>query len=190
MKRNILSVLLAVVLMSALTACGASTTTTGTANDAQSAQSYLPTLGGYQVTEAENITDAISAAAGQGVDAIGNPALEQVVTRMDSFVQCYNDVGAVAANIYTQIDLGSLLSGDFIPSVGAVAVVNQDRVRENLLACALSGAQAQSLRSATPDPCTSSGTFTAGEDTFTYIYVGSKQEFCTDVAAHFAQYGG
>lgn len=171
-----------------LSACGAlgGTTTTGTNTDAGAAGNYLPNIAGYQVTQAENITSAITTAAGEGAAALDNAVIQQVVTRIDSFIQCYSDVGAVAANVYTKVDLGALLTGN-VPAAGAVAVVNRDRVTENLIACALGTNQRSfSAQSAGVTLCSSSGEFSAAGNNFTYIYVSTDQAFCDAVVNHFS----
>jgi hypothetical protein len=182
MLTRITTLITAIVLIAALAACGP-TTPTGTDTDAGAAGNYLPTVDGYTVTEADSISEAISAAAGTGADALNNELVSQVVERVDTFVTCYSEVGAVAANVYTKLDLADLLANGFAPSVGAVAVVNQDRLRENLVACASQGFAAMSADG--PTICQSSGNFTANEDTFTYIYIASDQAFCDTVQTHF-----
>lgn len=185
--RKTLIFVVAAVLALTLAACGSNTTPTGTDTDAGAAGSYLPTVNGYTVTEADSITSAITAAAGEGAEALSNPMIEQAVASVDGFIECYSEVGATAANIYTQVNLGSLLSGNLVPSVGAVAVVNQDRVRENFVACAVQSTGFSAM-SAGPEICRSSGNFTANEDTFTYIYISTDAEFCAAVETHFGQY--
>ena len=130
-------------------------------------------------------TDAITTAAGEGAAALDNPAISSAVTAVDGFIDCYTEVGAVSANIYTQVDLGDILSsGDLVPSVGTVAVVNQDLVQENFVACA-TGGNTFSAQSAT-EVCRGSGQFTANDDTFRYIFIGTNQAFCSQVETHFA----
>lgn len=181
--------LIAGVLVLLLAACGAVApgTPPTPVTDSQSAGAFLPTLSGYTVTGASSISDALAAAAGEGAEQLGNPVVEQAVTRVDNFIQCYQDVGAVAANIYTQVDVDQILAGD-VPSAGAVAVVNQDRVRENLLAC-ITGSGDFAAQSA-PTLCQGSGSFESGGDMFTYVYAGTDDGFCSAVQSHFAQYGG
>lgn len=190
---RILSFVTLIVLAAALAAC--STTPTGSRDDANAAANFLPTAGiysGYEITSADSLTDAITAAAGEGAEALENPAITRVVEQVDAFIDCYSEVGAVAANIYTQVDLGGILTrGEFIPNVGTIAVVNQDRVQDNLVACitgnepppGLFGAQAVTL-------CSNSGTFTAGGDTFRYVYIANDETFCSATDTHFAGVGG
>lgn len=182
MKRMILA--MSIVLL--VTAACSTAPTGDTAGDATAAQSFLPTLDGYSATEADSITEALSAAAGEGADIFGNEGVQVIVDRLDTFVACYQDVGAVSARVYTQANLGSLLGGN-VPSVGAVAVVNQDRVRENFVACATGGQQQGfSAQSVSVEPCTGNGSFTSGGDSFSYIFAGSSGEFCNAVQNHFA----
>ncbi len=172
-----------------LAACG--TQTTGSNTDPTAAQTFLPTVDGYTATDADSITDALGAAASEGADQFGNALVEQAVSRLDEFVACYQEVGAVSARVYTRVNISELLSSG-APAVGAVAVVNQDRVRENFVACAVggdtAGAQGFSAQSASIQPCTGNGTFTAEDETLTYIYASTAPEFCSTVARHFGQY--
>jgi len=158
-----------------------------TPDDPQAAGAFLPTVSGYSVTSANSISAAISAAAGEGADQFGNAAVQVAVDRIDAFIRCYQEVGAVAANIYTQIDLADALGGNVTPSMGAVAVVNQDRVRENLISCVTSGGNDEGFSAqSAPSLCQASGNFSTGGDTFTYIYISTDDAFCTAVDNHFA----
>jgi len=191
--KNMIFMILAAVLAMLLAACGAVgsgvTTPPTEVVDAQSAGAFMPTLTGYTVTGASSLSDAISAAAQTGVEELGNPVLERTVSSVDRFVSCYEQVGAVAANIYTQVNLGSIVEGgDIVPQVGAVAIVNQDRIRENLISCVTSGvtAQDEGFSAQAVQICQSSGSFSSGGDTFTYIYISNAGEFCSAVENHFS----
>ncbi len=183
------------ILSLVITACGAiagdggSTQPTPVA-DQQSAAAYLPTVSGYTVTNADSISDAITNVAGEGADIFGNAAISAAIDQADAFIQCYQDVGAVAANIYTQADLNSAVSGGTLPGAGAIAVVNQDRIRENLINCVIRrrGSDSESFSAQSVSPCQGSGSFNQGGDTFTYIYFGTNQSFCDQTTAHFGQY--
>lgn len=181
-NRFVITLPLLLILSVVLVACGG-TTTTGSNTDANSASAYLPTLSGYSVTEAETLTAALSAVADQGADLLGNPVVAAAVERIDDFIGCYQSVGAVSANIYTKADITTLLSGS-VPSVGAVAVINRDRVADNLVACAAASVDEVSAQSVSV--CTNSGSFVKNGDTFTYILAGTSEEFCNTVNSHFA----
>lgn len=185
------SVISLLIVSFVLAACGAGSGIGdgGTVpTDPQSAAAFLPQVSGYTVTSATSISDAISAAVGTGVDQLDNFVLEQTVSRVDAFIQCYEDVGAVAANIYTQVGLDTVLDGN-TPSVGAVAIVNQDRIRENLISCVTSGGNDDFSAQSGPPTCQRSGTFSTGGDTFTYIYISNQDTFCAAVETHFAGIG-
>jgi len=182
LNRFTITLSLLVILSVVLVACDG-LTPIGSNTDANSATAYLPTLSGYSVTEADTLTAALSAVAGQGADLLGNPVVAVAVERIDEFIGCYQTVGAVAANIYTKADIASLLSGS-VPSVGAVAVINRDRVADNLVACAAASVDEVSAQSVSV--CTNSGSFVKNGDTFTYILAGTSEEFCNTVNSHFA----
>lgn len=175
------------VLMLALAACsGLSNQTSGSANDPQSAQRLLPTISGFTSTDARNITDALSAVGGSASLVTGNPLIAGAIAEIDSVMSCLQNVGGMAARIYTQNDITTLLQGQ-VPVIGALAVVNEDRVRENLLACALPGNNgAFSAQSAgTIQPCSGSGTTTVAGDTIHYVYVATNQSLCSTFQASF-----
>jgi len=169
--------LLLAVLM--LAACSMTTTSTtpDTANDPAAAQRFLPNLPGYTATEAHSITDALTAVGVGGSLITGNVPLAAVVSRLDTMMQCYQNVGAVAARVYTQVDIGSVLQGQ-VPKVGALAVINQDRLERNFLSCALGtglSAQADQVQ-----PCGGSGTFLASNnERIHYVYGATSPELCT-----------
>ena len=75
---------------------------------------------------------------------------------------------------------------NIVPEAGAVVVVNQERFNQNLLACIVSGAQAQSAeRSMLPEICADTGTFTQERVSYQYIYVGAGANLCAYFSQHF-----
>ncbi|MEO0562397.1 MAG: hypothetical protein AAF125_09790 [Chloroflexota bacterium] len=171
------------ILALVLAACSTTPTT-----PSAPASSFLPSGGefdDYAITEAESITDAITAAAGDGAAALDNPAIQQAVAAVDGFIDCYSAIDAVAANIYTQVNLADILRNQtLLPKLGTVAVVNQDAVAENFVACA-TGASGFTAQSAT-EVCQGSGSFQSAGDTLRYIYISTDQNFCSATEAHFA----
>ncbi|MFN8379173.1 MAG: hypothetical protein U0452_10930 [Anaerolineae bacterium] len=190
--RGRMSVLLATLLMMvlALAACnlgesvaGIVPTTGDTAADASAAQQFLPNVPGYNATDADSIVDALSTVAGGGSLLTGNLAAAGLVTQIDGMIQCYQNVGAAAARIYlpqNAVDVAGQLAAGSIPSVGVVAIINQDRLVNNFLSCALGGAlQAFSAQAAQPQPCAASGTFTADGQTLHYLYAATTPDLCS-----------
>jgi len=170
-----------IVLLILLASCSAVTGPTGdTANDPAAAQRFLPTsIPGYTVTEANTITDALTTAGVGGSLLTGNAPLAAMVAKLDDMMRCYQNVGAVAARVYTQVDVGSLIQGQ-IPKVGALAVVNQTRLERNFLNCALtvgSGLSAQSANET--QPCGGSGSTTVNGETIIYVFGATTPELCT-----------
>ena len=183
MKRMIwLAMLLAAVL-----ACSFNMNTgpTGdTANQSTSAQNFLPDITGYTRTDADSITDAITTAGGGASLISGNPALALGIAKIDNMIQCYQNVGAVAANVYTENDIGRVLQGQ-IPSIGALAVINQDRLTRNLLNCALSGSDTFSAQEVAIEPCFGSGSFQRDGETIAYVYAATAPGLCQSFQSHF-----
>ncbi|MDX2138187.1 MAG: hypothetical protein SF123_08825 [Chloroflexota bacterium] len=155
---------------------GAVPTTGDTAADPSSAQRFLPNIAGFTATEATNITSAIAAVGGNTSLLLGDPVTSALITQIDRMIQCYSSVGAVAARVYTENNITGIIQGQ-IPRIGALAVINQDRIANNFLQCALGGGEglgAQSIQ-----PCAGSGTFTADGETLHYLYAATAPELCT-----------
>jgi hypothetical protein len=184
-RRSLL--ILAVILFAACSRFGvpggAIVPTTGnTSNDAAAAQQYVPDLPGYISTNASSIASAVSTISGGASILSGNLIGAAMVAQIDGMISCYQQVGAVAAKVYAQVDIASVASGQ-IPSVGALAVVNQDRIAGNFLPCALGSGKGFSAQSAAPEPCANSGTFSANGNTYLYLYAASNQDLCTLIAS-------
>jgi hypothetical protein len=150
-------------------------TTGDTAADPSAAQRFLPNLPGYAAFDTANITSAITAAGGSGALITGNPVLAAAIAQIDGMISCYRSVGAVAARVYAENNITGVFQGQ-IPKVGALAIINQDRLVNNFLSCALGGgarAQGGGLQ-----PCSGTGTFTADGETLHYIYAASDPALC------------
>jgi hypothetical protein len=165
---------LLILLLLVVTACDAVGTPTGSSTDIDSAQSVMPTIADYQSIEATSIQAALTTAGVGGSLATGNPIAAAAVTRIDQMITCYQSVGAVSARVYVRINP---------MTAGALAVVNEDRLAENLLACAVnpSGARSQSA----DEPCGGTGRFTYQGSNFSYVYGASSQDLCNAFVTHF-----
>jgi len=153
-------------------------TTGNTSTDPSAVQQFLPNIPGYIATDADSIVDAVTAVGGGASLITGNPITAALIAQIDSMIQCYQNVGAVGARIYTQADISSVLQGN-IPVVGALALVNQNRIANNFLQCALGGLQGFSAQAAEPQPCTGSGQFVVNNETILYLYAATDQALCT-----------
>jgi len=184
-KRALLSILLGLLLA----ACGQLQvnivpTTGDTALDAAAAQSQLPNLSNYGYTsiDASSITEALTAIGGGSLLVSGNPAGAAAIAKLDDMMRCYQSVGAVAAQVYAQADLNQLLQGE-IPKVGALGIINRDRLGRNLLPCALNTGQGFSAQAAQLEPCGGAGSFIRHGETFDYVYAATDPQLCTLFAA-------
>ncbi|MCC6616281.1 MAG: hypothetical protein IT320_22605 [Anaerolineae bacterium] len=160
---------------------GAIPTTGDTAADASSAQRFLPNLSnyGYSAIEASSISNAIATVGGSASLLTGDPIAAALIAQVDAMIQCYEGVGAVAARIYTESNLSGALQGQ-VPKVGALAIVNQDRLVNNFLQCAV----APSFSSqAAVEPCAGSGTFSRDGETLHYLYAATNPDLCGLFAA-------
>lgn len=159
-------------------ACQVVPTTGDTASDAAAAQNYLPNLAGFTATEANSITDALTK-VGAGASAItGNLPMAGMIAKLDDTLRCYQQVGAVAARVYTEQNVAGALTQGTMPRIGVVAVVNTTRIQRNLFSCVLNtGIGAQSAQAAI-QPCGGSGSFTVNNETLQYVYAASAPEVC------------
>jgi hypothetical protein len=166
------------LLLTLLLLASCTMTATGdTANDAASAQNFLPNIPGYNMTEARTITDALTAAGVGGSLLTGNLPLAALVNRLDAMMTCYQGVGAVAARVYTEVNIANLIQGQ-IPKVGALAVINEARLERNFFNCALGGGASISAQSDQVEPCGGTGTFTVNNERLHYLYGATSPELC------------
>lgn len=156
-------------------------TTGDTASDASSASQFVRDIPGYISTNASNISSAISTIGGGASVITGNPVTAALIAQIDGMISCYQNVGAVAAKVYAEANIANIAQGQ-VPGVGALAVINQDRLVNNFLPCALGSNRGFSAQSAEAQPCGSSGQFTVNGETLWYVYAASRQELCTAIA--------
>lgn len=187
MVKRSLFVMLMVGLLS-LTGCELATQTGHTSSDAPAAQSFFPSVPGYNVQATDSVQTAITTALGGASLLTGNPVQAALVSQVDRVIDCYREVGAVEARIY--VEQISNLDTVRVPIAGVLAVINQDRLRDNFFACltrtpldGLFGAQA-----AQPEPCFGSGTFRFGDDTISYLFAATDRPLCQSFEAHFSQF--
>jgi hypothetical protein len=194
--KHLLSILFAVALIVFASACsqlgGVSNlvpTTGNTANDASAVQRFIPNLSaaGYTGIEAASVQQALSTVSGGGALLTGNPALSALIAQLDGMVSCYRRVGAADARIYYQSNIANIITGNAVPAVGALAVINQDRLVNNFLSCALGAGQGLSAQNAV-QICSSSGSVRVNNETISYIYAATSQQLCDLMASPFAAY--
>lgn len=175
MNKTILSVVLALIALFAV-ACEP---TNDTAQDAESAQSLMPSIAGYTSQSADNVQEAIATALGAGSVASGNLPAAALIERVDSMIDCYQNVGAVDARIFFQQE------GSLIPHVGAVAVVNETRLIDNFLNCMTSTRGLSAQTADAFEVCNGSGRITVAGDSIAYLYVATSPNFCSTVQNYF-----
>jgi hypothetical protein len=182
MVRKLL-LLIAVLLVAACSKIGvpggAVVPTTGdTASDAAAAQQFIPNLSGYANVDGGTISSALSTISGGASVLSGNPVAAAVIQQIDGMITCYQSVGAVATRVYVEANVANVVQGQ-VPAVGALAVVNQNRVINNFLPCALGSGRGFSAQDAQPQPCSGSGSFVVNNETLLYLYAASQQNLCT-----------
>ncbi len=161
-------------------ACG---DTGQTSSDAQSAQTLLPNIVGYNTTNADGFVDSLLTAAGAAGLGSGNVAVTAASAKTEQMLQCMQDRGAVASNFYVEQGVSA---GNVIPMSGMVVVVNQDRVAENFVNCLLGGQQdGITAQAAVIEPCANAGTFQFQGDTVSYLYASTHPALCAIFQGHF-----
>ena len=171
------------LLLPLLAACG---DTGNEANDANSAQRLLPNLAGFTASDVDTSIDGAFAALGGAALMGGQFGITAAIAKAEQILQCFQDRGALAARWYQQSD--STLTA---PKVGAALVINQSRVSQELVNCALGGQEdAASAQTFSIEPCASAGTLTYEGDTISYIYAGSHPDVCAVFQLHFDNLAG
>lgn len=167
-----------VMLLALLGACG---DTGNEADDANSAQRLLPNLADYTASDVDTSIDGAFAALGGAALMGGQFGITAAIAKAEQILQCFQDRGALAARWYQHGD--STLTA---PKVGATLVINQSRVNQELINCALGGQEDQaSAQNFAIEPCASAGNLTYSGDSISYIYVGSHPDVCDVFQLHF-----
>ncbi len=171
------------IMMLALAACGATGNLSG---DAQSAQRLLPNLAGYTVTDVDAAIDGAFTAVGGAALVSGQVAITAAIAKVEQVLQCFQDRGAIAAKFYTETNPTSM-----VPLAGAVLVINQSRINQELINCVLGGQEERpSAQTIAFEPCAEAGTFNYQGDTVSFVYVGSHSSVCALYEQHFNNLSG
>ena len=165
------------LLLPMLAACSE---TGNIANDATSAQRLLPNLASYSATDVDTTVDGAFAALGGAAMMGGQIGVTAAVAKLESILQCFQDKGAIAARFY-QEDSSNIMA----PRVGAALVINQSRINQELINCALGQASQASAQALDIEPCAKAGSIAYLGDTISYVYVGSHNAVCAVFQLHF-----
>jgi len=156
------------------------------ANDAKSAQRLLPNLASYTATDVDTSIDSAFAAVGGAALMGGQIGITAAIAKAEQILQCFQDRGALAAKFYQQS--GSTLTA---PMVGGALVINQSRVNQELINCALGGQEDNaSAQNFAIEPCASAGSLTYEGDLVSYVYIGSHPDVCAVFQLHFDNLAG
>ena len=151
------------------------------ANDAGSAQRLLPNLANYSASDVDTSIDGAFAAVGGAALMGGQIGITAAIAKIEQILQCFQDRGAIAARYYQES--GSSL---IVPKVGAALVINQSRVSQEMINCALGGQEDEAAAQAFGiEPCASAGSLTYDGDAISYVYVGSHPDVCAIFQLHF-----
>lgn len=157
--------------------------TDDSSSDSAAAQNLQPNLTGYDVQNPDNVIDTFSGGIGAAALAAGNIPLAAAIERVNTTLQCLQDVGAVDARIYTQTE-----NVNIIPQAGVSLIVNQTRVERNILGCVTeSPISAQATLEI--QPCADAGSFTFEEENYFYAYIGAGDQLCAALQTHYNSLG-
>ncbi|MBP6015913.1 MAG: hypothetical protein KA586_04275 [Candidatus Promineofilum sp.] len=139
------------------------------------AAQLLPDLPAYRQVEGQTLTSYIGALSEGAALLGGQPQLAVTIGVVDQAVDCYQEVGAVRARLYSHRDRPL--------EAGLVAIADDDRVNdpENLFRCVapatlgLEGSDEPVI-----EPCTAAFTLEREGHTFHVIYAGSTYSVCQD----------
>ena len=175
--------LLLCLMLPLLAACS---DTGNEADDAKSAQRLLPNLANYSATNVDTTVDGAFAAVGGAALMGGQIGITAAIAKVEQILQCFQDRGAIAAKFYQESD--STLTA---PKVGAALVINQSRINQELINCALGGQEDNaSAQAFNIEPCASAGTFAYEGDTVSYVYAASHADVCAIFQLHFDNLAG
>ena len=166
------------LLLPTLSACGE---TGNVANDAASAQRLLPNLAAYSASDVDTTIEGAFAALGGATMLSGQIGVAAAIAKLEQMLQCFEDRGAIAARYY-QADSSDLLA----PRVGAALVINQSRITQELINCALGGQESNAnAQMISIEPCADAGSLTYAGDDISYFYAGSHSDVCRVFQLHF-----
>lgn len=172
-----------ILLLAALVGCQVVPGTGDSSTDAAAAQQFVPpNIAGYNSTDATSVTDALTKAGAAGTLLSGNVAMAGALAKLDNMIACYKNVGAVAARVYTDVNIAA---NPTAPKVGVLAVINTTRIQRNLLSCVLNTGGASAQSAAQIEPCGGSGDKVVNGETLNYVYAATTPELCATFQAQF-----
>lgn len=134
----------------------------------------LPDLPDHTVVKGQTLTEYLGTLAEGATLLAGRPDLAALALGVDKFIGCYQDVGAVQAQVYSNKENPL--------SAGAVAIADRNALLDprNLLACLKPSAEAgeAGIQSFAIEPCSASYTLTRDDNEFYILYAGTTQEIC------------
>ena len=141
------------------------------------AVTMMPNLPGYNEVEGQTLTSYLGKLSGGSSLLTGHPELAATLMAVDAIVECYQQVGAVRARLYS--NQASPLSA------GTVAIADRKALLDpaNLFKCVAPnvGFQAQSV---TIQPCAANYTLSRDGNEFYILYAGTTLEICQAFCAN------
>jgi hypothetical protein len=157
------------LLTLAVAACGlVQESPTGTPPVAQLMPANLP---GYEIVQVDSVMDYIKSLSQGGALLSGNVAMVALIERLDGTIACYEEIGAVKAEVF--------VDEAFPLSTGAIAIVDQNRLTDpaNFFRCVV-GSGGGIMTEATLEPCSHTYTLERDDNQFHILYLGTTPEIC------------
>ncbi len=135
----------------------------------------LPDLPAYRQVEGQTLTSYIGALSEGAALVAGQPQLAVTVGIVDQAIDCYQEVGAVRARLYSHRERPL--------EAGLVAIADDDRVNDpdNLFRCiAPATLNLEGTDEPVIEPCAAAFTLVREDHTFHVIYAGSTYSVCRD----------
>ena len=135
----------------------------------------LPDLPAYRQVEGQTLTSYIGALSEGAALVAGQPQLAVTVGVVDQAIDCYQEVGAVRARLYSHRERPL--------EAGLVAIADDDRVNDpdNLFRCVAPAAlDLEGSDEPVIEPCTAAFSLVREGHSFHVIYAGSTYSVCRD----------
>ncbi len=135
----------------------------------------LPNLPDYNVVKGETLTEHIGKLSQGAALLTGQPQLAVTIVAVDHVISCYQEIGAVQAQIYSHKEM-PLQSG-----IVGIADRNELLSPANLFKCVIPSSGGG--REVKFDPCTASYTLERDDNEFYIIYAGTTEDMCKTFCA-------
>ncbi len=155
--------LITVITAVLLSACGQSSGGT-------TAASLLPNLPDYQVSDTQNLQDAIAKVAGGAAVLAGQPEAAGAVVGVNALVTCYQKAGAIQSRSY--------VNKTDVLKAGVVVIIDRNAVTDPKTFLSCVAPSGPSIRAPSIQPCGKAYTLNRDNNQFYIGYAATNPEVC------------